>query len=260
MKEGESGNRSRDWPGSTGTLVVQITDCHLPADPERTYRGINPHRNLETLLTRVSAIKPDLLLATGDLSEDGSRASYRALQKYFRPLGIPVLALPGNHDDASLLTEIFPGSPVDTISVSSHGPWQIIRLNSCLPGRPEGRLSENTLADLEEFLKRDGKGPQLITLHHQPVAIGSPWIDKYRLLNAQALLQLVDHYPGVKAVVWGHIHQVFEADRNGTVMLGGPSSAINALPGGQRFTPGTIGPACRWLELRADETLLSGIV
>jgi Icc protein len=260
MREGESVSRSGSRSGPNGILIAQITDCHLPADPQQTYRGINPHKNLRTLLMKVRAMKPDLLLATGDLSEDGSRASYRALQEYFMPLGVPVLALPGNHDNAHLLAEMFPGSPVDTIGVSEHGPWQLIRLNSCLPGKPEGRLSEKTLADLEDFLERHGQTPQLISLHHQPIAIGSPWIDKYRLLDAQALLQLLDRYAGVKAVVWGHVHQVFETSRNGTMMLGGPSSAINALPGGQKFTPGTIGPACRWLDLRADETLISGVV
>ena len=57
-------------------------------------------------------MNPDLLLATGDLSEDGSRTSYLALRNYLKPLGIPVLALPGNHDDPGLLAEVFPGSPV----------------------------------------------------------------------------------------------------------------------------------------------------
>lgn len=241
-------------------LIAQITDCHLPADTQQTYRGINPHRNLKTLLKKVKAIQPDLLLATGDLSEDGSRVSYKVLQTLFKPLDIPVLALPGNHDDAGLLAETFPGSPVDTIAVSKHGPWRIIRLNSCLPGKPEGRLSEKLLSELEGFLQRHEKHPLLISLHHQPIVIGSPWIDKYRLMDSDALLQMVDHYPNIKAVTWGHIHQAFETDRNGTAMLGGPSSAINAVNGAQRFTPDTAGPACRWLELKPDETLSSGIV
>ena len=85
---------------SESILIAQITDCHLPADSQQKYRGINPHRNLKALLKKVRRLKPDLLLATGDLSEDGSLVSYLALQKFFKPLGIPVLALPGNHDDA----------------------------------------------------------------------------------------------------------------------------------------------------------------
>ncbi len=187
------------------------------------------YRNLKTLLKRVLAIKPDILLATGDLSEDGSRVSYQALQSLFKPLGVPVLALPGNHDDARALAETFPGSPVDTIGISAHGAWKIIRLNSCLPGKPEGRISEKILVELEGFLKNNDRHPLLIALHHQPVHVGSPWIDKYALLDSGALLEMVDRYANVKAVLWGHVHQAFETDRNGTAMLGGPSSAINAL-------------------------------
>jgi Icc protein len=241
-------------------LVAQITDCHLPASPQQKYRGIKPHKNLKKLLKKVKAMRPDLLLASGDLSEDGSRASYRALKRYFSPLDIPVLALPGNHDDAEVLAEAFPGSPVDTISASEHGPWQIVRLNSCLPGKPEGRLSKKTLLDLEEFLALHAPAPSVIALHHQPVAIDSPWIDKYRLLEPAAFLKVIDQYPNVKAVVWGHVHQQYEADRNGTTMLAGPSSAINGLKTAQKFTPDPSGPACRWLELKKDGSTSTGIV
>lgn len=244
---------------SESILIAQITDCHLPADSQQKYRGINPHRNLKTLLKKVRRLKPDLLLATGDLSEDGSKASYVALQKFIKPLGVPVLVLPGNHDDAALLAEIFPGSPTDKISVSKHGPWHIIRLNSSMPGKPEGRLSEEVLAELEGFLGQHEQRPCLIAMHHQPIAIGSPWIDKYPLIYPQAFLQIVDRHPDIKAVVWGHVHQVYEADRNGTAMLGSPSSAINGLPGARKFTPDPTGPAFRWLELKGDGTLLTGL-
>ena len=243
----------------TSTLIAQVTDCHLPADPRQNYRGINPHKNLKVLLQKVKKLKPDLLLASGDLSEDGSKASYVALQRFFKPLGIPVLALPGNHDDAGLLAETFPGSPVNGISVTEHGPWQLIRLNSCLPGKPEGRLSEQTLTELASLLADHGQRPRLIAVHHQPVAVGSPWIDKYRLLDPEPFLHLIDQTRDVKAVVWGHVHQVFETDRGGSAMLGGPSSAVNSLPGAQKFTADPTGPAFRWLQLRADGTIRNGV-
>ena len=245
---------------NTGTLITQVSDCHLPADSKRGYRGINPHKNLETLVRKLKTLGPDLILATGDLSEDGSRVSYQFLLKVLKPLGVPVLALPGNHDDPDLLATIFPGSPVDSIAVSGHGAWQVIRLNSCLPAKPEGRLSEKMLNELEGFLADHEQCPCLIALHHQPINIGSPWIDKHRLMDSEDLLRLIDRYPNVKAVVWGHVHQVFEADRQGTAMLGSPSSAINGQRGAQKFIPDTLGPACRWLELKTDGTLLSGIV
>jgi len=43
--------------------IVQISDCHLPADTSQSYRQINPHENLQILMQKVRALKPDLLLA-----------------------------------------------------------------------------------------------------------------------------------------------------------------------------------------------------
>jgi Icc protein len=239
--------------------IAQVSDCHLPATPGQTYRGIDPRKNLATLLKKVKSFRPDLLLLTGDLSEDGSRAAYHDLKKYLSPLGVPLLALPGNHDEAGRLNEYFPGSPAGTISVSEHGAWRIVRLNTCVPGRPEGRLSENALEELEVLLNSDENHPCIIALHHQPVEIGSPWIDKYPLLDPQKLLRIIDAQASVKAVLWGHIHQAFAAERNGVAMLGGPSSAINAAPGAQKFTADGKGPAFRWLKLGSDMTFTSGI-
>jgi Icc protein len=244
----------------TSTLIVQISDCHLAADPGQGYRGINSHDNLKTLLEKLRLIKPDLILASGDLSEDGSRISYEMLREYLAPLHTPVLALPGNHDDAGLLAEVFPGSPVDTIAVSKHGPWYMVRLNSALPGKPEGHLGEKTLSDLEAFLQGHAQYPVLVALHHQPVLTDSPWIDRYRLLEPDRLLSLIDQYTNIKAVAWGHVHMVYANDRNGTAMLGSPSSAINARSGVQKFTADTLGPACRWLQLNADGSFTTDII
>ncbi len=240
--------------------IVQITDCHLPRDPQQDYRDANPHNNLKDLLEKVRAFAPDLVLATGDLSEDASQASYQALQAYFRPLGTTVLALPGNHDDAGLLAEAFPGSPVDNVAVTEHGQWQIIRVNSCLEGRPEGRLTEQTLQQLNQVLLDEPHRLRLLALHHQPISANSPWIDKYRLFEPEAFLALIARAPGVKVVVWGHIHQVHDTEMDGVAMLGGPSSAINCLPGMEKFTADSLGPACRWLELGEDGTIRNGVI
>ena len=61
-------------------------------------------------------------------------------------------------------------------------------------------------------------------------------------------------------VVWGHIHQVHDTEMDGIAMLGGPSSAINSLPGAEKFTADSLGPACRWLELGEDGTIRNGII
>lgn len=240
--------------------IIQISDCHLSGDSGEEYRGENSHENLKYLLKKIKTYAPDLLLATGDLSEDGSLASYKALQTYLNALDIPLLALPGNHDDARLLAQFFPHSPVDNITVTDHGPWQIIRINSCLPGKPEGRVTEQALQQLEHVLQTEPGRPRLLALHHQPLPVNSPWIDKYRLFEPEALLARINQAPAVKAVVWGHVHQVFSSGMGSVAMLAGPSSVINSVPGSEKFTADMLGPACRWLELTADGNIRSGII
>lgn len=249
---------------SKSIRVIQITDCHLPGSPELAYRGINSHENLKQLLQKVQqfviGFEPDFILATGDLSEDGSVESCHLLHEYLGALKLQVLALPGNHDDPALLARFFPGSPLDSIEVSEHGEWQLIRLNSCLASSPAGRISDSDLAELEQTLSQDPGRLRLVALHHQPVSVGSPWIDKYRLMEPENFLQLVDQCEGVRAVVWGHVHQVFAANRNDVLMLAGPSSALNCLPGKETFIADSLGPACRWLELKTDGSVSTGII
>jgi Icc protein len=251
---------NRDVISRKAIRIVQVSDCHLPGDRMQSYRGINPHDNLGTLMERVRNFEPDLLLASGDLSEDGSAASYQGVKACLDLPLVPVLALPGNHDDPVLLAEYFPGSPVDSISVTDHSGWRLVRLNSCLPGRPEGRVSDAALEDLENFLDGPDQRPVIIALHHQPVFIGSPWIDKYSLINPERMLALIKRHESVRAVTWGHIHQVFDADRDGTRMLGCPSSAINGQRDAQRFSADTLGPAARWLDLYDNGSLKTGIL
>lgn len=240
--------------------ILQITDCHLSGKPDARYRGEDAHHNLVAVLRRARTFEPDLVLASGDLSEDASAASYRALQACFDLIDAPVLALPGNHDEAALLAEFFPGSPLDAPALSEHGEWRIIRLNSCLPKRPEGRLSSDTLDGLKQMLNPADRRPTLIALHHQPLAVGSAWIDRYPLLEADTLLRMVDACKAVKAVVWGHVHQAFEGRRGGTAMLAGPSSVINSVPGAHRFERDPAGPACRWVELAPHGAISTGII
>lgn len=43
----------------------------------------------------------------------------------------------------------------------------------------------------------------LVCFHHQPVDIGCAWIAPIGLRNAQALFDIVEGYPQVRALLWG---------------------------------------------------------
>lgn len=83
--------------------VVQLTDAHLFADSAGSMLGLNTRDSLRHVVAQVRREQPlvDLLLCTGDLSQDASVASYEAFRELTAPFAVPTRWLPGNHDEPS---------------------------------------------------------------------------------------------------------------------------------------------------------------
>jgi Icc protein len=209
-------------------------------------------------LPAVAAWDPDLLLLTGDLAEDEAEPSYAWLAQEFAELKVPVLAIPGNHDDAETLGRHFDAPDPRGLLTRDFGDWRLVMMDSAVPGEVPGRLREETLDQLDRAID-EGQRPTLVALHHQPLPVGSPWIDRYPLLDPSRLWSVLRRR-GARALVWGHIHQPFSADFEGIRALGCPSTASNSVPGQERFLLDGLGPAARWLELDGDGALETGIL
>jgi 3',5'-cyclic-AMP phosphodiesterase len=240
--------------------LVQISDCHLPADPRTLYRGRNADWGLESLVEPVAAFGPQLVLATGDLSEDASEASYDRLQNYFRRLGVPVCALPGNHDDSGVMRHYFPDGPWNGPLIMPAGEWRLVLLGSAVAGRIDGVISADAIGSVQAWLDGSPGHPVMVALHHQPVEVGSPWIDRYPLQAPGPLLELVQRHHQVRGMVWGHVHQEFDLRLGNARLLACPSTAANSRPVSLRFTDDPAGPACRWMLLHADGELETGLL
>lgn len=239
--------------------IIQLSDCHLPGDRAASYRGRDPYAAVEALLGPINAWAPDLLLATGDLSEDGSVAAYRWLAGQLEKLGKPVLAIPGNHDDADRMRRYFAHVAVRAPLVHDCQGWRLIMLDSAPAGHIAGQLSDRQLEQLEAALEGSNK-PKLVALHHQPVPTGSAWIDRYPLLESERFWDCLAADRQVRLVCWGHIHQAFEQRVNGVLALGAPSTVSNSLPGQPRFSWDGREGACRWLELTPDGAINTGLL
>jgi len=240
--------------------LLQISDCHLSASVESSHRGQNPDSGLRKLLAGISAWQPQLVLATGDLSEDASAASYQRLAEYLAPIGAPVCALPGNHDDDGLMQQYFKQGPWNGPLVVTAGDWELILLKSSLAGRCDGVISRTDLRQLSQLLHTGTGRPVLLALHHHPVAAGSPWIDRHMLESPGTLLDLICRQNRIRAAVWGHVHQAYESMCGRAKMLACPSTAANSLPGKARFEHDPAGPACRWLQLGVGGMLETGLL
>lgn len=240
--------------GDPATLrVVQLTDTHLRAEPGVPLRGTDTDATLRTVLAAIAAEgPPDLFLLTGDLAEDPVAEAYERLRDLVGNTGVPAWCLPGNHDDPALMRAELNRDGLATPRARRVNGWLVVLLDSTVPGETGGELGTAELAALADTLASYPDEPTLVALHHPPVALGSRWVDALGLADAGAFLEVIEANPQVRAIVWGHAHQVWEGRWEDTLLLGTPSTCMQFLPGADDFTLDTKPPGWRRLELHPD--------
>lgn len=237
--------------------LLQISDCHLLDDPAGLYRDQSPDRNLLSLLPALKRLKPDGVVITGDVAEQGGRAAYERVVSYLEGFCHHIAYIPGNHDDRSVMTEIFGAAGYDAGPVVNWGGWRGILLDSVVDGDPSGTLGADDLSQLKKL--GESEEPTLVFVHHPPMAVGSAWIDRYPLTNGEAFMDCLDA-ASVKAVSFGHVHQVFVQNRQGIQYLSAPATSVNSQAGFDRFTVDPTGPKARWFKLWPEGRWASGVI
>ncbi len=224
--------------------------------------GVNTAENLRLVLEhlRTSNREPSLLLATGDITQDGSQEGYEAFLEHASRLDVPVHVLPGNHDSANVLRSTL--GPVATPVIDLEH-WRIVMLDSTLPDRDDGLLGEDQLAMLDRISRADDPRHVLVAMHHQPVRIRSEWLDTMAIANADRLFEILHRFPQVRALAWGHVHQAYdgtyrfsktEASR-ALKLMATPATCFQFTPRSARFDVDSKAPGYRWITLHADGTI-----
>jgi len=242
--------------------VIQITDTHLYADPARRYYDVDTDATLREVLARIAADEgsADLMLVTGDLVHDESAQGYARLRGYLAALGLPVYCLPGNHDDVAIMRRVLTGDGVSCEDRVCRQGWQLILLNSTVPGEVGGRLGEGELARLAACLQSRPDLHALVCLHHPPLPSGCAWLDEGLILdNPGALFAELARHDNVRGLLWGHIHQEFDRAHHGLRLLGTPSTMLQFKPGAAEFAIDDKAPGYRWLDLHEDGRLETGV-
>lgn len=248
-------------PASADTLrLLQITDTHLGASAATEIDGVNTLRSLQDVLAAAGTEPAQAWLASGDLAHDGSAAAYRQLRTCFTSVPLPVYCLPGNHDDPAQMQTTLIGDRISMPASVTLGAWQILLLNTHVPGREGGELGSQRLEQLRGLLAAPTAAHLLIVMHHPPVRIGSSWMDAMMLADGEAFFRLVDTAPALRAVVWGHVHQDFDERRGDVRLLATPSTCVQFRPGASRYEKDPLPPGYRRLALHADGRLETAVV
>jgi Icc protein len=235
--------------------VLQISDTHLHAAADSRMRGVRTYATFLHVLEHVQRDHrwpPDLVVATGDIVQDESRAGYERFRASMEPFGIPVVTIPGNHDDPNLMAEILTGGSFQFCGERREGKWSLLFLSTFLAGEDAGGLGTARLNGLRKALAAHVGQHVLVAMHHHPLPMGSTWLDGVALRDAAAFWEIIDANKHVRVVVCGHVHQTSERRHDHLVFLSTPSTCAQFLPGSEFFALDERPPGARWLELHPD--------
>ena len=239
--------------------ILQISDLHLLQRVKAKFLGLDVTESFKAVMGFVGNCEilpaPSLVILSGDLAHDGSRAAYLRIDEICQKFTCPVLAIPGNHDRPEVMYRALSeaGIAVKTRDFTL-GSWRILLLNSYWPGEVAGRLDAGELAFLRKALQqsRSRQQPTMIFLHHQVLPLKCEWLDRIGLSNSSEFLTILKEYPQVKIVASGHVHQERSISKDGIVFLTVPSTSCQFAVNSPYFRLDAKMPGYRYLDLDAD--------
>jgi 3',5'-cyclic-AMP phosphodiesterase len=178
-------------------------------------------------------VTPAFIVVSGDLTDDGSAASYAVVNDVLTELGAiatPVLLGLGNHDDRTAFRRIVMGEePTDDTCPYRYSQMidglRVIMLDSTIRGDVGGALGATQLAWLEAQLEDPAPRGNLIVLHH-PCRLVAPahHYPAFIVRESDALEAIVArHRDRVVGVLAGHSHQANSAPFGGTLHVTAPA-------------------------------------
>lgn len=239
--------------------LLQLSDCHLGQYTGEQLLGLDTDESLQDVIALIKAEQKhvDCVLVTGDIASEGQPGAYQRFFKTYAPqLPQPLACLPGNHDLQDALVKAKSGALDKVVEL---GAWVIVLLDSSVEQQDHGDLSATELAFLDQQLSHYPDRHVAIFLHHQPVKVGSAWIDQYVVRNADRFFAVIDRHNNVRSVGWGHVHQEFNAERNGVKLLACPSTCVQFKPRIDEFTVDSTMPGYRWFDLYLDGRIATGV-
>lgn len=196
------------------TNFIHLTDLHIShPDLEKDDPYYDTITTLRAVIEAVAGIepRPSFVAVTGDLTNHGDVASYRYLREMLSALDMPFVFALGNHDvrsgfHAGMLdrpegddTPYFHDTTIDGVHV--------IVLDTGVPGRIGGALTEPQFAFLDEALNRHPDMQKIVMMHHAP-SIGDDSGYQWERLGMDQSARLLSLIEGrnVAGILTGHIH------------------------------------------------------
>ena len=213
-------------------LLAQISDLHVRPRGVTYKNAVDSNRMFADAVAHLNRLdpRPDLVLITGDLVDEGLPAEYDSLRELLTQLETPYLLMPGNHYYRDLLAATFsehdylPKKGPKHYVIADH-PVHIVSIDTTVPGDHHGLVDDAGLAWLDTALAGSRGAPTVVMMHHPPMACGIPYMDEYMCREPERIEAVIARYPNVERVLCGHVHRPIQLRWAGTLVCACPSTA-----------------------------------
>lgn len=209
----------------SGLRILHLSDTHFSGDGGRHYGVVDTVEHLRRALAHVGHLLFDLVVVSGDVSEDGSEESYRAILEQLTPWaqarGARVVFAMGNHDRRDSFRAVLGGGQPDAeehepdgvdldrpvVSAATQDGWRVIVLDSSIPGVGYGALDDEQKRFLREALSTPAEHGTVVVVHHPPVRAQTDLLQALALDDGDGA-DLIDIVEGtdVRVLLTGHYH------------------------------------------------------
>jgi 3',5'-cyclic AMP phosphodiesterase CpdA len=179
-------------------LIAQISDAHCGPMFRKEM--------LRAAIKEINRMCPDVVLVTGDLTENGLMSEFKAASEELRKLKAEkIIFVSGNHDYRStgylLFKEFFPFSQVTETEEAV-----IVVLSSARPDRDDGEVGHRQNLWLEKILEKYKDKVKIVAIHHHIIPIPDTGADQITVVDAGDVLRSLVKSK-VNLVLCGHRHR-----------------------------------------------------
>jgi 3',5'-cyclic AMP phosphodiesterase CpdA len=200
--------------------IVHLSDIHAGESHFMTDLA-------EDAVERINELEPDILVVTGDLTDNGYISEFGKAKRYIEQIACEIkVVIPGNHDARNvgyLGFEEFFGS---LVTVKRSEGVTILGIDSTQPDLDEGHVGREMYAWLEQSLDTDDF--KVVALHHHLIPVPKTGRERNILTDAGDVLELLMRYR-VDLVLCGHKHVSWIWDLNGMIIANAGTACSNRV-------------------------------
>lgn len=185
--------------------ILHLSDTHIATPGVLHYGAVDTRLALDRVLAHAAALEVDLVVASGDLSDDGSDDAYRHLRDTIGAWAerhrAPVVWAMGNHDLRAGFEAVL-GDRETVIDVRAR---RVVVIDTSVPGAGYGELDDAALVRMRDRFDGAGEAGGVLVLHHPPIPAATALLAELELQDPGALGEACST-AGIRVILGGHYH------------------------------------------------------